>query len=186
MRIIPAIDLIDGKCVRLSKGDYSTKKVYSENPLELAKAFEDSGITHLHLVDLDGAKQKKLVNHKVLEQIAKHSHLQIDYSGGIRSTADVEIAFGSGAAQISCGSIALQDPELFMQWLANYGRQKIILGADAHKRKVATHGWLQLSETDIVDYINTYLSKGLEYVICTDIEKDGMLEGALTSYMRKY
>jgi len=177
MRIIPAIDIIDGKCVRLTKGDYSTKKIYNENPLEVAKEFEANGIKYLHLVDLDGAKSKHIVNHKVLESISKNTSLKIDFGGGIKSNEDVKIAFANGAQQITAGSIAVHNPELFLSWLAAYGSDKIILGADANNRKIATQGWLENSETDVLDFIADYAQKGVEYVVCTDIAKDGMLQG---------
>lgn len=178
MRIIPAIDIIDGKCVRLTKGDYNTQVTYSENPLEVAKMFEDNGIKYLHLVDLDGAKSKSIVNHKVLNQIAANTSLKIDFGGGIKSDKDAKIAFDNGASQITGGSIAVENPELFMQWLAEYGADKIILGADSKNRKIATHGWLKESEMDVLDFISKYEIEGIKYVICTDIAKDGMLQGA--------
>ncbi len=178
MRIIPAIDIIDGKCVRLTKGDYNTQVTYSDNPLEVAKMFEDNGVQYLHLVDLDGAKSKSIVNHKVLNQIAANTSLKIDFGGGIKSDKDAKIAFDNGAAQITGGSIAVENPELFMQWLAEYGADKIILGADSKNRKIATHGWLKESEMDVLDFISKYEKEGIKYVICTDIAKDGMLQGA--------
>ena len=178
MRIIPAIDIIDGKCVRLSKGDYSTKKIYNENPLEVAKEFEANGIQYLHVVDLDGAKSKQIVNHKILESIAVHTNLKIDFGGGLKSDKDVEIAFECGASQITGGSIAVNNPEIFEQWITKYGTEKIILGADCHNRKIATNGWLKESELDVLHFIKSYEVKGIQYVICTDISKDGMLEGA--------
>jgi phosphoribosylformimino-5-aminoimidazole carboxamide ribotide isomerase len=177
MRIIPAIDIIDGKCVRLSKGDYTTKKIYNENPLEVAKEFEQSGIEYLHLVDLDGAKASKIINHKVLESIASKTNLKIDFGGGLKSNEDVKIAFNSGANQITGGSIAVKNPALFQQWIEVYGPEKIILGADANNRKIATNGWLEESNQDIIPFIQDYQKKGIEYVISTDIAKDGMLEG---------
>jgi phosphoribosylformimino-5-aminoimidazole carboxamide ribotide isomerase len=177
MRIIPAIDIINGKCVRLTKGDYSTEKVYNENPLEVAKMFEDSGIKYLHLVDLDGAKSKHIVNHRVLYEITSKTSLSVDFGGGLKSNADLRIAFENGASQITGGSIAIQNRELFLEWLSIYGPEKIILGADANNRKVATQGWLENSEIDVVDFIKDYERKGIFYVICTDIAKDGMLEG---------
>lgn len=177
MKIIPAIDIIDGKCVRLTKGDYNTKKVYNENPLEVAKEFEQHGIQYLHLVDLDGAKSKQIVNHKILEQIATNTNLKIDFGGGLKSDADVKIAFESGAAQITGGSIAASQPAVFLNWISTYGASKIILGADCHHRKIATNGWLQSTGIDVVEYIKSYKEKGVETVICTDIAKDGMLEG---------
>jgi len=177
MRIIPAIDIIDGKCVRLSKGDYNTKKIYNENPLEVAKQFEDHGIHYLHLVDLDGAKSKHIVNYRVLEQIAANTNLQIDFGGGLKSDKDLEIAFNSGASQITGGSIAVKNPEIFKMWLQKYGSDKIILGADAKDEKVAVGGWLEESDEYVIPFIQKYQTEGATYVICTDISKDGMLEG---------
>jgi len=177
MRIIPAIDIIDGKCVRLTKGDYNTKKVYNENPLEVAKAFEANGIEYLHLVDLDGAKSKHIVNHNILESIATKTNLKVDFGGGLKSDDDLRIAFECGAHQITGGSIAANNPDVFLAWLDKYGSEKIILGADCKDRKIATNGWLEASELNVVDFINDYESKGIQYVICTDIAKDGMLQG---------
>lgn len=177
MRIIPAIDIIEGQCVRLSKGDYDTKKVYNENPLEVAKAFEDSGIEYLHLVDLDGAKSKHIVNHKILESIATHTRLKIDFGGGLKSDKDLQIAFESGAQQITGGSIAVSDKALFLDWVAKFGSQKIILGADAKEGKIATGGWKESSDLQIEKFIRDFVMEGIEYVISTDISKDGMLEG---------
>ena len=177
MRIIPAIDLIDGKCVRLSKGDYATQKIYNEHPLEVAKAFEAHGIQHLHLVDLDGAKSKHIVNHKVLEDIASKTSLKIDFGGGLKSDEDLKIAFESGAHQVTGGSIAVKEPEVFEQWIETYGSEKIILGADVQGERIATNGWLETSEHRLVDFVKDYHAKGIQYVICTDISKDGMLEG---------
>lgn len=177
MRIIPAIDIIDGKCVRLTKGDYSTKKVYNENPLEVAKEFEDHGIKHLHLVDLDGAKSKRIVNHKILESIASATNLSIDFGGGLKSDEDLKIALESGANQITGGSIAAKNRPLFLDWIKRYGSEKIILGADCMDRKIATDGWLENSELDFIEFIQNYEREGVQYVICTDISKDGMLQG---------
>ena len=177
MRIIPAIDIIDGKCVRLSQGDYDTKKIYNENPLEVAKEFEDYGIEYLHLVDLDGAKSKQIINHKTLELIASKTNLKVDFGGGIKANDDIRIAFECGANQITGGSIAVQNQTLFQEWISQYGSDKIILGADAKDRKIATHGWLETSELDVIDFIQEYKTKGIDYVICTDIAKDGMLQG---------
>lgn len=177
MRIIPAIDIIDGNCVRLSKGDYNTKKIYNENPLEVAKQFEAHGITHLHLVDLDGAKSQHIVNHKILEQIATKTALKVDFGGGLKTDEDLRIAFESGASQITGGSIAVKNPDTFKSWLSKFGSDKIILGADAHHRKIAISGWLEESDDDVVEFINAYQKEGVSYVICTDISKDGMLEG---------
>jgi phosphoribosylformimino-5-aminoimidazole carboxamide ribotide isomerase len=177
MRIIPAIDIIDGKCVRLSKGDYNTKIIYNENPLEVAKEFEANGIQYLHLVDLDGAKSKQIINHKILESIASKTNLKIDFGGGLKSDKDLEIAFECGASQITGGSIAANNSKLFEQWILNYGSEKIILGADCNNRKIATNGWLKESDLDVLDFIKSYQEKGILYVICTDIAKDGMLQG---------
>ena len=177
MRIIPAIDLIEGKCVRLSKGDYSTQKIYNESPLEVAKAFEAHGIDHLHLVDLDGAKSKHIVNHKVLETIASKTSLKIDFGGGLKTNEDLKIAFECGAQQITGGSIAVKSPETFMRWLDQYGSEKIILGADIKGTHIAIEGWLKTSEQTLFDFVHDYKKKGVKYVICTDISKDGMLEG---------
>jgi phosphoribosylformimino-5-aminoimidazole carboxamide ribotide isomerase len=177
MRIIPAIDIIDGKCVRLSKGDYSTKIIYNENPLEVAKSFENHGIEYLHLVDLDGAKSSEIVNYKIIEQIAAKTNLKIDFGGGLKSDKDVKIAIESGASQITGGSIAIKNSELFEKWISYYGSEKVILGADALNEKVAVSGWLENSNVDLIPFIKNYQSKGIQYVICTDISKDGMLEG---------
>ncbi len=177
MRIIPAIDIIDGKCVRLSKGDYNTKKIYNEHPLEVAKNFEAHGIEFLHLVDLDGAKSKHIVNHKILEDIASKTRLSVDFGGGLKTDDDLRIAFNSGAKQITGGSIAVKDPETFESWLSKFGDHKIILGADANDRKIAISGWLEESDKELIPFIKAYQEKGISYVICTDISKDGMLEG---------
>ncbi|HSI68640.1 MAG TPA: 1-(5-phosphoribosyl)-5-[(5-phosphoribosylamino)methylideneamino]imidazole-4-carboxamide isomerase [Gillisia sp.] len=185
MRIIPAIDIIDGKCVRLSKGDYNTKKIYNENPLEVAKEFEAHGIKHLHLVDLDGAKSKHIVNHKVLEQIASNTGLEIDFGGGLKSNEDLRIAFESGAKQITGGSIAVSDPDTYLSWLEQFGAEKIILGADANNEKVAISGWQEESAEELIPFIQNYNQKGVQYVICTDISKDGMLEGPSFDLYRK-
>ena len=177
MRLIPAIDIIDGKCVRLSKGDYGTKKIYNENPLEVAKAFEAHGIEHLHLVDLDGARSRHIVNHKVLETLASKTRLKIDFGGGLKSDADLHIAFESGAQQITGGSIAVKDRETFLRWLEVHGPEKIILGADARDEKVAVSGWEEESDALLIPFIRFYQGQGIKYVICTDIGKDGMLQG---------
>ena len=178
MRIIPAIDIIDGKCVRLTKGDYSSKKIYNENPLEVAKEFEANGIEYLHLVDLDGAKSQHIVNSKVLYDIATKTKLKIDFGGGIKTNEDAAVAFDCGALQITGGSIAVNSPLIFLEWLALYGADKIILGSDCLNKKIATQGWLKHSETDVTVFIKDYVSKGIKYTICTDISRDGMLQGA--------
>jgi len=185
MRIIPAIDIIDGKCVRLTKGDYSTKKVYNENPLEVAKEFEANGIKYLHLVDLDGAKSKRIVNYKILEQIASATNLSIDFGGGLKSDEDLKIALESGANQITGGSIAAKNRPVFLDWIKRYGGEKIILGADCMDRKIATDGWLENSELDLIEFIQNYELEGVQYVICTDISKDGMLQGPSTELYKE-
>ena len=181
MRIIPAIDIIEGKCVRLTKGDYNTKKIYNENPLEVAKEFEAAGIQYLHIVDLDGAKANKIINHKTLEQIASKTNLKIDFGGGLKSDKDLEIAFNSGANQITGGSIAVKNPIIFESWIAKFGAEKIILGADFYPDtkggKIATNGWQEKSELVLIPFIQSYQKKGIHYLICTDISKDGMLQG---------
>ena len=183
MRIIPAIDIIEGKCVRLTKGDYTTQKIYNEDPLEVAKAFESSGVTSLHLVDLDGAKTKSIVNHRVLEKLATHTGLKIDFGGGLKSDTDLKIAFDCGAYQITGGSVAVKNPEIFNQWLVEYGSDKIILGADVKGDRIAVSGWMETSEESIFPFVKKYQKEGVQYVICTDISKDGMLEGpAFTLY----
>jgi len=177
VRIIPAIDIIEGKCVRLSKGDYNTKKVYNENPLEVAKKFEDHGIEYLHLVDLDGAKSQQIINYKILEEIASKTNLKIDFGGGLKSDEDLNIAFNSGAHQITGGSIAVKNSKKFENWISIYGKDRIILGADCKNEKIAVSGWQEESQLEVLPFISDYISKGIEYVICTDISKDGMLEG---------
>lgn len=177
MRIIPAIDLINGKCVRLTKGDYSTEKIYREDPLDAAKEFENAGIKYLHLVDLDGAKSSRIINYKTLYKIASQTSLIIDFGGGLKSDEDLKIAFENGASQITGGSIAVKNPKLFQSWLTTYGSDKIILGADCKNRMIATQGWMVSSSFDVVDFIESYEKKGISYVVCTDISKDGMLEG---------
>lgn len=177
MRIIPAIDIIDGKCVRLSKGDYATQKTYNEYPLEIAKAYEDHGIEYLHLVDLDGAKSKHIVNYKVLEEIATKTNLKIDFGGGLKTDQDLQIAFDCGAQQITGGSIAVKDPDTFSGWIQRYGAEKIILGADVKGEYIATDGWLETSDRSLFDFLAHYQALGVQYTICTDISKDGMLSG---------
>ena len=177
MKIIPAIDIIDGKCVRLSKGNYNSQITYNQNPLEVAKTYEDHGIEFLHLVDLDGAKSNHIINYNILEIIASKTNLKIDFGGGIKTENDVNLAFNSGANQVTCGSIAVKQPEIFCEWILNYGSEKIILGADVRGKYVATDGWINTSNQSIFDFINFYKNKGIETVTCTDISKDGMLEG---------
>lgn len=177
IEIIPAIDIIDGKCVRLSKGDYNQKKVYNENPLEVAKMFEDCGISRLHLVDLDGAKAQHIVNYKVLETIASNTNLIIDFGGGLKSDNDLRIAFESGAKMVTGGSIAVKDPATFESWIQKYGGDNIILGADVKNHKIAVSGWTEDADVEIWPFIRNYMEKGVTKVITTDISKDGMLQG---------
>ena len=177
MRIIPAIDIIDEKCVRLSKGDYATKKIYNEDPLEVAQQFEDAGLRYLHLVDLDGAKAKHIINWKVLEKLAAKTQLQIDFGGGIKSDSDLRIAFECGASQVIGGSIAAKNPVTFTSWLTTYGTERIILGADANNGKIAVSGWQEETDQEVGSFIEGYVKKGIQHVISTDIAKDGMLKG---------
>jgi phosphoribosylformimino-5-aminoimidazole carboxamide ribotide isomerase len=180
MRVIAAIDVLDGKCVRLRQGNYSTGKVYHTNPVEVAREFEAHGIRYLHLVDLDGAREGRLVNHRILQEIATHTNLQVDVGGGIKTTEAVNKAFDYGASQVTGGSIAVSNPTLFIEWVQTFGPDKIILGADCKNRKIATQGWLHQTEMDVIDFIKDYQTKGIRYVISTDIGKDGMLSGPST------
>lgn len=177
MRIIIALDIMGGKCVRLTRGDFSTQKIYNENPLDLARKIEDHGIKFIHLVDLDGALSGRVVNHRTLEILSAATSLKIDFSGGIRSSYDVKTAFESGAGQVTVGSISVLRPVLFLEWLAEWGQEKIVLGADCINRKIATGGWAEISDSDIFQFISDYRSKGIKYTICTDIGKDGTLNG---------
>lgn len=177
MHVIPAIDLIEGKCVRLTQGDYAQKTIYNENPLEVAKQFEDAGLRRLHLVDLDGAKQKKIVNWKVLERLATGTALHIDFGGGVQSDEDIRVAFEAGAKQVTGGSIAVKNPELFERWLQTYGGERIILGADARQERIAISGWEEATETWVYDFVERWLAQGVRYTISTDVAKDGLLKG---------
>ncbi|MEI6263594.1 MAG: 1-(5-phosphoribosyl)-5-[(5-phosphoribosylamino)methylideneamino]imidazole-4-carboxamide isomerase [Sphingobacteriia bacterium] len=177
MQIIPAIDIIDGKCVRLTQGDYAQQKIYNEFPLEVAKEFEGAGIKRLHLVDLDGAKAGKVQNWKVLETIASQTQLIIDFGGGIKNTADLDIVFQSGAEMATIGSLAVKDPATFIQWIHQYGPHKFFLGADVKEELIAVGGWLETTNKNVFDFIQSYLDEGLNQVFCTDISKDGKLEG---------
>ena len=185
IEIIPAIDLIDGKCVRLSQGDYAQKIVYNENPLEVAKMFADAGIRRLHLVDLDGAKAHHIVNHKVLEKITGSTNLTVDFGGGLKSDDDLRIAFECGASMVTGGSIAVRDPEIFTSWIIKFGGEKIILGADVKEEKIAVGGWLETTKLDLMPFIDNYMSLGINKVICTDISKDGMLQGTAIELYKK-
>lgn len=185
MRIIPAIDIINGKCVRLTKGDYNSIKVYNEHPLEVAKQYEAAGIQYLHLVDLDGAKSNQIVNYKILEQITSKTNLKVEFGGGLKSNKDVYIAFESGVCQIIGGSVAVKNSALFQEWINKYGSDKIILGADHVNQKIAVNGWKETSKLDLTDFIQEYLKKGIEYAVCTDIARDGMLQGPSVDLYQK-
>lgn len=185
IEIIPAIDIIEGKCVRLTQGDYGTRKVYNENPLEAAKAFEDCGLKRLHVVDLDGAREGKIMNYRTLEKLVSGTSLTIDFGGGLKSDKDLEIAFESGAEMVTGGSIAVKSPELFCKWIELYGSERIILGADAKNEKIAVGGWQETTEKDLIPFIEHYQEKGIQKVICTDIDKDGMLQGASVELYKK-
>jgi len=185
IEIIPAIDIIGGKCVRLSKGDYDTQKVYNENPLEVAKEFEANGIKRIHIVDLDGAASKHIINYPTLERIANATNLVIDFGGGIKSDEDLRIAFESGAQMITGGSIAVKEPEKFTRWIETYSPENIILGADAKDKKIAVNGWMENTDTDLISYLNDYIKKGICKVICTDIDCDGMLQGPSTDLYKE-
>lgn len=177
MFIIPAIDLIEGKAVRLTQGDYSQKTVYNAHPLEVAKEFEGAGLTRLHLVDLDGAKAKKVINWKVLETITTQTRLQVDFGGGVQSDEDLKIVFESGATQVTGGSIAVKNPDLFASWLSQYGGEKIILGADAKNERIAVSGWEEGTQLWVYDFVKQWEEKGIQYIISTDVAKDGLLQG---------
>ena len=178
MYIIPAIDIIEGKCVRLTHGDYAQKKIYDDQPLEVAKRFQDAGLQRLHLVDLDGAKAGHIVNHKVLEKIATKTKLHIDFGGGLKRSEDLKTAFECGAKQITGGTIAVKNKTVFLDWITTYGAEKIILGADVKEEKIAVNGWQEKSDIWLNDFLTDYTLHGIRYAICTDISKDGALQGA--------
>ena len=177
IELIPAIDIIDGKCVRLSQGDYNTQKVYNESPLEVAKEFEANGIRRLHVVDLDGAKSSHIVNYKVLDQLAGHTSLTIDFGGGIKTDEDLTIAFEYGAQMVTLGSIAVKNPDLFKSWLYKFGAEKIILGADVKDNRISVNGWKEESQQELLPFLDDYTQEGIRKVLCTDISRDGMLQG---------
>jgi phosphoribosylformimino-5-aminoimidazole carboxamide ribotide isomerase len=185
MTIIPAMDIIEGKCVRLTRGDFSSKKIYNSDPLAVARQFEDSGIKRLHLVDLDGTRQKKIVNHTVLNTVAGQTSLQVDFGGGVQSDADIRIAFENGAHQITAGSVTINNPSLVQAWLKTYGYEKIILGADVKDNKIAVSGWQESTNLRLDNFLRGQLQKGFKYVICTDIARDGVLEGPATDLYRR-
>ena len=185
IELIPAIDIIEGKCVRLTKGEYSSQKTYSENPLEIAKQLEDIGVKRLHMVDLDGAKSKHIVNHKVLETIANSTSLKIDFGGGIKSDADIHTAFDSGASLVTIGSVASTSPELFMSWIDKYGTDKIILGADVRNGMISINGWKEDSQYSLFDFLDKYIEAGIINILCKEISRDGMLEGPATDLYKE-
>ena len=185
IELIPAIDIIEGKCVRLTKGEYSSQKTYSENPLEIAKQLEDIGVKRLHMVDLDGAKSKHIVNHKVLETIANSTSLKIDFGGGIKSDADIHTAFDSGASLVTIGSVASTSPELFLSWIDKYGTDKIILGADVRNGMISINGWKEDSQYSLFDFLDKYIEAGIINILCTEISRDGMLEGPATDLYKE-
>ena len=178
IELIPAIDIIEGKCVRLSQGDYASQTIYNENPLEVALEFEDNGLRRLHVVDLDGAASKHVINYKVLDKIASHTSLVIDFGGGIKTDDDLNVAFDYGASMVTLGSVAVKNPDLFTRWLQLFGSDRIILGADVRDNKISVNGWLEDSALELMPFLDGYIRKGVHQVLCTDISKDGMLQGA--------
>lgn len=185
IELIPAIDLIEGKCVRLSQGDYNQKKIYNENPLEIAKQFEDAGIRRLHLVDLDGAKAQHIVNYKTLQTISSKTNLTIDFGGGLKTDEDLKIAFENGASMVTGGSIAVKNPDTFHSWIKTFGAEKIILGADVKDEKIAVQGWIEVTNLNLLPFLKKNIDKGINKVICTDISKDGMLQGPSSELYKK-
>ena len=185
MEIIPAIDIIDGKCVRLSQGDYAQKIIYNENPLEVAKQFEAAGLQRLHVVDLDGSKASHIIKQKTLRAISSQTKLKIDFGGGIKTDEDIKIAFDSGAQQITAGSIAIKSRDTVLRWLDKYGAEKIILGADVKDEMIAVSGWQENSTINLFGFLKDYVAQGIQYVICTDISKDGMLQGSSVELYKK-
>lgn len=181
IELIPAIDIIDGRCVRLAKGDYATERVYSEQPVDMAKAFEDFGFRRLHVVDLDGARSSHIVNHRVVEQIVAQTGLQVDFGGGVKTDEDVQRAFDFGARWVTVGSLAVTRPDVFLDWLARYGADRLILGADVRDGRVSINGWKDDSGRELLDFLADYWSHGIEQVLCTEISKDGMLSGPATA-----
>lgn len=185
MQIIPAIDLIDGKCVRLTEGDYAQKKIYNEDPLEVAKAFEGIGLMRLHLVDLDGAKAGEVVNWKVLEKIANQTALQIDFGGGIKKEATLKTVFDTGASYATIGSLAVKNRAVFEEWIERFGAEVFMLGADVFEEKIAIGGWIEKTNIDVFEFMQSYINKGISQLFCTDIQKDGKLEGPSTNLYKK-
>jgi len=185
MEIIPAIDIIDGKCVRLTKGDFEKKIIYNDNPLEVAKKFEAVGITRLHIVDLDGANLESLKNLHVLESISKNTSLVIDFGGGLKTTEDILSVFNAGAAMVSVGSVTVKNPNLFSQWITDFGPEKFLPGADVLDKKIKINGWKQETGIDVFDFIRKMISQGISQIFCTDISKDGMMEGPATGLYKE-
>lgn len=185
IELIPSIDLIDGKCVRLTKGDYNQKKIYNENPVEIAKGFEEMGFKRLHVVDLDGARSKHIVNVDVLKAITTETNLIVDFGGGIKSEEDIEKAFANGASLVTIGSIAVTQPELFLKWLDQYGADKLILGADVKNGMISINGWKEDSTEELLPFLKKYIDHGVKNVLCTEISKDGTLQGPATSLYRE-
>ena len=185
IELIPAIDLIGGKCVRLTKGDYNTQKVYNEDPVAVAREFEEYGFKRLHVVDLDGARSKHVVNHKVLERMAQATNLVIDFGGGIKTDEDIRIATESGAQMVTVGSVAVTQPELFLGWLQQLGSERIILGADVKKGRISINGWKEDSSDELIPFLDKYIQKGVQKVLCTEISKDGTLQGPATALYRE-
>lgn len=185
IEIVPAIDIIEGKCVRLVQGDYQQKTVYNEDPLEVAKMFEDNGVKRLHVVDLDGAKAQHIVNYDVLERIAGKTSLSVDFGGGLKSDKDLQIAFECGAEMVTGGSIAVKNRELFLSWIDRYGADKIILGADVKGLKIAVNGWKEESDLELMPFVAGFMERGIRKVISTDISRDGMLQGPATDLYRR-
>ncbi len=177
MKIIPAIDIIDGKCVRLTRGDFDQKKVYGEDPIKMAQQFAEAGLTHLHVVDLDGARLKKVTNLEILQGICSQTTLKVDFGGGVQSDEDIERVWKAGAQQVTAGSIAVKRPELFKSWMLRYGAEKIILGADVIGERIAISGWQEQTEINLWSFLEEHLSMGVQYVICTDVDRDGLLQG---------
>jgi phosphoribosylformimino-5-aminoimidazole carboxamide ribotide isomerase len=185
MEIIPALDIIDGKCVRLEKGDFTKKIVYNDDPLEVAKGFEDAGLNRLHIVDLDGANGQGLKNLKTLENISKHTSLIIDFGGGLKNTDDIISVFNAGAFMVSVGSVTIKNPELFAQWIVDFGPQKFLPGADVLQKKIKIHGWKEETGIDVFDFIKEIMAKGIVQIFCTDISKDGMMQGPSTQLYKE-
>lgn len=185
IELIPAIDIIDGKCVRLTKGDYAQKKIYGDDPVAVAKEFERTGFKRLHIVDLDGAKSRHVVNVDVLQRIASETRLVIDFGGGIKSHEDIETAFKHGASLVTIGSVAVTHPDLFVEWMETYGAERIVLGADVRNRKVSINGWKEDSDYDLLRFLQFYVEHGIRNVLCTEISRDGTLSGPAIELYRE-